>query len=352
MSFLGTVLVMAGGRGTRFWPLSTKKHPKQYLPLAPSGLSLLEDTISRFTHSVESQDQFILTTKEQINLAEKYSLSLPKENILIEPDMRNTAPALLLAALYLRDRGQNLDNPLTILPADHVILNKKAFIKDIERACSHISAEGGVVTLGIKPHFPHTGFGYINVSKKLGPNFYVLNKFVEKPDLETAKNFLSQGSYYWNAGIFILKLSDLLNYFEELCPQFHDFMKIKEHNERLKNYHLLENISFDYAVMEKIEQAYCLEASFDWNDCGSWDAMEQILDLGENTLIQNNPHYIKNSKGNIVYTDKNKFVSLVDVQDLIVVSNEKALFVIPKKMSQKVKEVVSYLEKNGQSDLT
>lgn len=350
MSKKAFCLVMAGGKGTRFWPESTKQKPKQYLSLT-GDRPLLAQTLSRFNSLVSFDDRYIVTVKEQEKLVEAASKDLsPKENIIFEPAGRNTAPCILLSLARLIKDGASDDDLIVVVPSDHVILNTTGFQSTITKAMEIAKIRKEIVTIGIVPHFPHTGFGYIQRGEQV-ENGYRVEQFKEKPDFETAKAYLSSGNFYWNAGMFVAPISvfkeelelhspEISKFFNPLLENLNDDQKLSE------IYNSIPEDSIDYAVMEKSEKVSVCPAEFDWNDLGSWDALESVIeDQDENTIVQSKGHYFENAKGNIVFTP-DRFVSLINVDDLIVVSNEKSVVVLPKKDSQRVKNIVEFLKKS------
>lgn len=340
-------LVMAGGKGTRFWPESTSKKPKQYLSLLGKQ-SLLTNSLMRMEGLIPKDNRYIVTLKEQENYAKELSLGLCAENGLIfEPSGRNTAPCILLAIAYLLDRGANPDDVVAIVPSDHVILNEKGFRDTLSTCFKSAIDHSSIVTIGVNPNFPHTGYGYIQKGEKVGEAFKVA-AFKEKPNLETAKEYLTSGDYFWNAGIFISQLKTLLNEFELLVPEmFKHFQSLRGNPSNLKNiYDSMPSDSIDYAIMEKSKKVMVVPSNFDWNDLGSWEALESLIPECEgNTIVKCKHYYLEASKGNIVYAP-NQLVSLLGVEDLIIVSNEKALMILPKSQSQKVKNIVEFLKTN------
>ncbi len=344
------LLVMAGGQGTRFWPESTSKKPKQYLSLT-SDRSLLEETLLRFKGLVSNNKNFIVTVKSQQSLARECSKNyVAKENFIFEPSGRNTAPCILLAMAKLEAKGVRESDLIAIVPSDHVILDVNNFQKTMNKAYLLASDKNKIVTIGIKPNFPHTGYGYIHKGSLLEERCFEVDRFVEKPNFETAKKYLEGGEHYWNAGMFVSSLQTLKKEFQEHAPDMYEFyskLLKSDGDETEAYYNEIRKDSIDYAIMEKSKNVLVLEASFDWNDLGSWDALESILPKKDgNTFITNEEHYLENAKGNIVFSPK-KFVSLVDVDDLIIVDNENVLMILPKKKAQDVKNIVEYLKKSN-----
>ena len=347
-------LIMAGGRGTRFWPESTSAKPKQYLNLISQN-SLLTDTLNRLEGLIPREKRFITTIKDQRDLVMKSGENgVDKEGIIFEPSGRNTAPCILLGLYELLERGAKVSDCVAILPSDHVILNIEAFQKTLQTAFDISVGLKKIITIGITPNFPHTGFGYIQRAKEnewpdYGNEVYRVERFKEKPDFQTAKEYLKSGQYYWNAGMFVGTIEVFLREFEKHCPEIFQFGEDLKAN--LNNFVKLQEIyekipekSIDYAIMEKSSEIIVLPAQFDWNDLGSWDALEQVIKKEkDNTIVSSRNSYLKNSCGNIIYAP-DKFVALVDINDLIIVSNDSAVMILPKKQGQEVKNIVEYLK--------
>ena len=342
-------LVMAGGRGTRFWPESTSQRPKQYLKLFGNN-SLLKETLFRFAGMILPEQRYIVTVKEQEALARTEANSeIGLNNLIIEPAGRNTAPCILLSIASLIKNGANQDDLIVIVPADHVILNTSGFIETLKVACDLIRVKDTLVTIGIPPTFPHTGYGYIQKGEEILKGAYNVLKFREKPNFETAKEYLKTGNYLWNAGIFVGRIGRFLEEFKKHAPEIYSFYdalqeSISSFKKTSDIYNQIPKNSIDFAVMEKSDCVSVIPARFDWNDLGSWDALEGVVEKKDhNTFAAIKDAYVSNSSGNIVFAP-NKFVTLIDVNNLIIVSNEKNIMVISKEKAQKVKDVVEYLE--------
>lgn len=342
-------LVMAGGKGTRFWPESTSKRPKQYLKLLGDH-SLLANTLRRFDSLISDERRYIVTIKEQAQLVEKDLEQLSsRSNVIYEPSGRNTAPCILLSLAHLLAQGASKDDVVVIVPADHVILNTHGFQDVIREAYEVAYAQKRLVTIGIPPSFPHTGFGYIHRGESFRERIFQVDAFKEKPDRETAQEYVASGEYYWNAGIFVGCIGIFLREFERYAnDMFIHFQSLTEHvhnfSELSAIYNLIPKNSIDYAVMEKSDAVIMIEARFDWNDLGSWDALETVLSRKKNnTWVAASDSYVSNASGNIVYAPE-KFVALVGVNDLIVVANDDCVLVLPKKESQSVKQIVDSLK--------
>ncbi len=348
-------VIMAGGKGTRFWPESTSKKPKQYLSLVSEN-SLLEETALRFEGLIEAGHRFVVTVKEQETLARECTRkNIAEKGLIFEPSGRNTAPCILLSMAQLEAQGLTDRDVMAIVPSDHVILNKGGFQKTVREAYELAATKESIVTIGIVPNFPHTGYGYIRKGDSVDAGSFHVDKFVEKPDFETAKTYLESGEYFWNAGMFVASLGTLKREFEKHAPDMFDHYKslvdsAEDFEKTTEIYGKLRKESIDYAIMEKSETVMVKSAEFDWNDLGSWDALESVVEkTGKNTLVGSAGEFTLEAEGNIVFAP-GKFVSLINVKDLIVVSNDKALMVLPKSESQKVKKIVESLAEGPHAD--
>lgn len=342
-------VIMAGGKGTRFWPESTSKKPKQYLSLV-TDKSLLEETLVRFDGLVPVNRRYVVTVREQESLARAASATnIEEHHFIFEPSGRNTAPCILLSMAQLEMEGAKDEDVLAIVPSDHVILNKAGFQHSVKLASETAHDLGGIVTIGIKPNFPHTGYGYIQRDQQLGPELFKVHAFKEKPKYEVAKEYVSSGEYFWNAGMFMARLDVLKKEFAKHAPKmwasYEELKKNCHKAESLKAvYDQIPSDSIDYAVMEKCESVYVVPAAFDWNDLGSWDALESVIQKqSDNVVARAGGTTLIDAKDNIIYAPE-KHVALVGVNDLIVVSNNTAVIVLPKKDAQRIKEVVEKLK--------
>ncbi len=342
-------LVMAGGQGTRFWPSSVTKKPKQYLPLV-SDKSLLEETLVRFDDLVGPEDRYVITVKAQEQLVkDSAGERIGKNGIIFEPSGRNTGPCILLSLANLVANGASESDVVAIVPSDHVILNHQGFKDTLKKAAELSVGLSKIVTIGIKPNFPHTGFGYIHRGEEVRDSSFDVKEFKEKPDLETAKNYVASGEYFWNAGMFVGTIDRLLKEFESCAPEmFSHYNDLKENANNFEKtgeiYEKIPKDSIDYAIMEKSKEVMTIPAEFDWNDLGSWDALETVLEKeNDNYTGQAKGTFFQDAKDNIVFAP-GKFVSLIDVNGLVVVSTEDNVLVVPKEKAQEVKKAVEYLK--------
>ncbi|MBL6989705.1 MAG: mannose-1-phosphate guanylyltransferase [Bacteriovoracaceae bacterium] len=348
-------LVMAGGQGTRFWPESNSSRPKQFLSLVGES-SLLTQTLNRFDGLIEKQDRYIVTVKQQEELALKYSKGkIGKNGLIFEPSGRNTAPCILLSLATLLAKGASMDDVVVIVASDHVILNQQGFQDVVKDATKLACYEQKIITIGIPTNFPHTGYGYIKRGKfqERSNGVYEVEAFKEKPDLETACAYVKSGEYFWNAGMFVTCIGTLLEEFKKHAGEIYQhFGPLKDNVGKFKEtsliYDKIAADSIDYSIIEKSNRVMVISARFDWNDLGSWDALEGVVENSDdNVVVSDKDHYFDNSSGNIISANE-QFVSLVNVSDLIIVSNDKVLMVLPKKDAQKVKSIVEHLKANKQ----
>lgn len=343
-------LIMAGGKGTRFWPESTEKKPKQYLKLI-SNKSLLEETLLRFDRFIPKEKRYVVTVKEQEKLCKESSAGkINSKGIIFEPTGRNTAPCILMSLASLIKKGVKEDDVVVIVPSDHVILNKKGFHHTIKKAAEFSFQHQQIVTIGITPHFPHTGFGYIQKGALLEEEAFKVSRFKEKPHYELAVEYVKSGKYLWNAGMFVAPIKVFLEEFAlhapEMFKHFKDLLKTVDEPLKLKRvYEKLASDSIDYAIMEKSKRIAVMPANFDWNDLGSWDALSSVIEETHgNTVVKTDGEFFLNSADNVVYAP-GKFVSLINLDGHIVVANDKVVLVAPVKDAQDIKKVVEHLKK-------
>lgn len=340
-------ILMAGGVGSRFWPVSRADFPKQFHDMLGSGESLLQTTFNRLEKSVPAENIFILTNANYASLVMEQLPQIENRQIVLEPAMRNTAPCILLAGLKIEKENPNAQ--ILVAPSDHWIEDEEAFTRDILAAFDAVQRQEILMTLGIKPTFPNTGYGYIKAEQFDKSPVKRVERFTEKPDFTTAKSFLAEGNYFWNAGIFIWSAKAIVKAFEKHQPQMFSLFKSgdaafnsTEEAEFLdQHYAKAENISIDYAILEKASNVYVLEAGFDWSDLGTWGALYEELpkDENKNVVVNTTKIWSEASNGNIIRTSKNKLVVLDGLQDYIVVDHDDALIIVPKEKEQDIKQI-------------
>lgn len=344
-------LIMAGGKGTRFWPLSTEEKPKQFLSLITED-TMLQMTVKRLEELVPVDRIFISTGERYIDYVKEQLPSLPLRNIIIEPEARNTAPCIALSAMVINRYYK--DATLAILPSDHLVEDEKEFKNKLLAAYDYTKKdEDAIVTLGMKPNRPETGYGYINLKEKIdtirNSDIYKVNKFIEKPNYEKALEYLDAGTYLWNGGMFIWNNDSILNSIRELLPNTYDALKEVMHiNEEFlqdiinKNYKNVDNISIDFGIMEKVSNIYVIPSEFGWDDVGNWTSIERYSKLDEKGNVFKTAGVAFESKNNIVVT--NKPILLNNVDNLIVVETEEYIMVSSKHKEQDIKVAKQWLD--------
>lgn len=348
-------VIMAGGIGSRFWPISTQEFPKQFHDMLGTGKTLLQTTFSRLNKIIPSENIYILTNERYLEITLQQLPTISEKQVVLEPAMRNTAPCILLSALKIQKENPNA--LMLVAPSDHWIEDEIAFANDVQDCFNATQSDDLLLTLAIEPTFPNTGFGYIesdtsianNNQIKNNPDIFKVKQFREKPDYETAKKFLAAGNFHWNAGIFIWSVNSIISSFQKHLSEMNslfsrgmDVLNTSEEKTFIEeNYAKAENISIDYGILEKADNIFVKKASFDWNDLGTWGALHDKLEKDENNnTIVNAETYIKNSKNNVILTTSKKLVVLDGVEDYIVVDKADVLMVIPKKKEQEIKELL------------
>jgi len=338
-------VIMAGGVGSRFWPLSTKKLPKQFHDMLGTGNTLIQQTFNRFESLIPSENILIATNKKYEDLVQKQLPKVTTKQLLLEPAMRNTAPCILYSALKIYN--ENPDGIMIVAPSDHWIDDEATFLQNVQTSFDFCAKNDALMTLGIQPSNPNTGFGYIQFNHSENTIKKVAN-FTEKPNLETAKQFIKEGNYLWNAGIFVWSVKSILKAFETNLPtMFSLFEKgticyntASEENFIEENYASSENISIDFGILEKATNVYVLPVSFGWNDLGTWGSLYNKLekDTNKNATVSGNVIY-RDSKNNIVRTQSGKRVVIQGLKDYIVVEKEDVLLICPKNQEQEIKQI-------------
>lgn len=344
-------VIMAGGKGERFWPRSRKNMPKQFLSLTDDGKTMIQHTVERIEPLVDIEDVFVVTNQNYEGLVKEQLEGLPAENILLEPIAKNTAPCVGLAAAYIRKKYE--DAVMVVLPSDHLIKFNGIFINTLKEAIQVADQGENMVTIGITPNYPETGYGYINFgeAKEDNNNVYKVERFVEKPNLEVAKSYLDSGKYLWNSGMFVWKASTILSQFEKYLPDMYagitrieEVIGTEHEEDRLqKEFSEFNSESIDYGIMEKAENIYTLPGSFGWDDVGSWLALERFNRSNEDgNVVQGNVISI-NTKNAIVQGSE-KLIATIGVENLIIVDTEDAMLICAKDSTQDVKKVIENLK--------
>lgn len=334
-------VIIAGGKGERLWPLSTSKNPKPFIKIF--GDTLIEKTYRRLSRLFDKDNLFFIVPK---NLKNKIKEFIPSANIITEPVGKNTAPACIYATHFIK----RIDNSGTvgIFPADHIIKGEKEFIKAVRRGFE-IAEKGFITTFGIKPTRPETGYGYVEINKKIDnkkPEVYKVKKFHEKPGLELAKKYLKTGKYFWNSGMFVWNAEF---FFEELKRVRKEIFIIYEETLLLKNsvlefYERIESNSIDYALLEYSKNIACCVSEFLWEDLGSFLSFENVFDKDEKGNVKRGKVFLFESTGNIVISE-NKIVAGKNLKDFVIVAKNDVILIIPKRKSQDVKKILEDLKK-------
>lgn len=348
-----TAVIMAGGKGERFWPKSRKSLPKQFLSLTDDGKTMIQLTVERLKKLVDIDNVYIVTNKDYKNLVLEQIKGIPEENILLEPVAKNTAPCIGLAAMHIKKKYN--DAVMIVLPSDHLIKYNEIYMDTLKVAIEVAEEDGNLLTIGITPSYPETGYGYINFGRDEDDikrnNIYRVKRFVEKPNLETAKEYLASGKYLWNSGMFVWKSSTILNNFRELLPEiFEGLEKIYEtigtaeeeiilHQEFSK----FQSESIDYGIMERAGNIYTIPGSFGWDDVGSWLALERINRTNDDgNVIKGNVITIDSKKS--IIQGQDKLIATIGIEDLIVIDTDDALLIAKKDSTQEVKKVIENLK--------
>lgn len=354
-------VIMAGGVGTRFWPRSRERSPKQLLEIAGEK-TMIQNTVQRLNSFVAPKNTFVVTNKLQKSSIVKQVPSIPTENILVEPIGRNTAPCIGLAAMFVHRLDPN--GVMVALPADHVIRDEKEFLRVVEIGVGVAHESSSLVTIGIQPTHPETGYGYIQIVEegradegKLPMEVFRVKTFAEKPNLPTALRFVESGDFLWNSGMFIWRADVILNEIKRSLPELHGHLMSIEPSlgtslfePSLEHaYGLIRGISIDYGVMEKSSNVFVIRGDFGWNDVGSWDEVYRLASKDE----QGNHFHGKvisfNTKNSYVHTNE-KLVATVGVNDLIIINTPDALLICRRGTSQDVKEIVDHLRRKQMNE--
>ena len=345
-------LIMAGGSGTRFWPRSKTARPKQYLNIFGEK-SLLQDTISRFSTFTANKNIYVVSGKTQAAVLEEQTTMLPKENLIYEPIGRNTLPCIGLAAMYAEKENPN--GIMVVSPSDHLIQNNKLFEETVQAAVKIAGEREGIVTIGISPTYPATGYGYVQTSEDITGKEKIkqfkVERFVEKPKEALAKEYLEEGGYYWNSGLFVFKIQVFLEAVKEFASNLYtELRKIQADfgnptfNQTLETiYPAVESISIDYGIMEHAKNIYLVEGNFDWNDLGSWESVYLADKKDENGNAGWGETIFVESKNSYVYSQQG-LVALVGLNDVIVVQEGNTTLVCKRDNAEDVKKIIEKLK--------
>jgi len=348
-------VIMAGGSGTRFWPKSTKKFPKQFLNLFGEG-TMIQNTANRIKELIPQERILVVTNDSYVDIVREQLPKVPETNIVGEPVAKNTGPCVAIAAELLIK--QDPDAVMVVLPADHHITNPEEFQNILSTAIAKAESGKDLVTIGIKPDRPETGFGYIHADSSLSESVKnnkveKVKAFKEKPNLETAEEFVASGDFYWNSGMFIWRADTVIEEFRRQLPDMHDLLKTASqdlytdlHNAAINEFYFdCESVSIDYGIMEGAKGVYVVPGEFGWNDVGSWTA---VYELGEknndDNVIQAVNATFAGSQKNLVVSNSGKMISLVGMENVAVVETENSILICDLNQAQGVKEIVEQLK--------
>jgi len=355
-------IIMAGGVGARFWPYGTSKLPKQFLPIADSSDTMLQLTVKRLKDIIPLDCTYIITNKQYTGEVKKQIPKIPTGNIIGEPIGRNTAPCIGLASLILKQFDEQAK--MLVVPADHMIENVDEFSSVVNTGLKFVEEKDAIVTLGIVPTHPETGYGYIQYIEDAFFNvpdadvgIYKVKTFAEKPTLETANIFLESGDFLWNSGMFIFRADTMLGEMQKHLPDlYHALQKIEEaiHTHQYQKvlqqvFAEIKGISIDYGIMEKAKNVYVIKAKFKWSDLGSWDEVFRIKTKDKNKNVILGDTFVKDSANNLIMSPKG-IVGVIGVDNLIIINTKEGLLICKRDRSQEVKEIVDYLKRKGMID--
>ena len=348
------VAIMAGGIGSRFWPMSRTSYPKQFLDILNTGRTLIQSTHDRFKKFIPLENIYIVTSEEYVEIVRDQLPEIPAKNIVAEPSRKNTAPCIAYISYKLKQLNEK--GTLICAPADHIILDDTAFTKVCLEAMSFVKAHKALITLGIKPSHPNTGYGYIQFEQQpASDNVYKVKTFTEKPNADLAKTFVSSGEFLWNAGIFVWQVNNIVTAFEKHLPELAEIFEAektlfnteKEKSAIEKIYPLCTNVSIDYAVMEKAENVYIIPSSFGWSDLGTWNSAHENMEkdyLGN--AVSGSEVMVIDATHNMVHVPNNKLVLLQGLNDYIIVDTEDVLMICKKEKEQEIKQYVTEIKRN------
>jgi mannose-1-phosphate guanylyltransferase len=348
------VAIMAGGIGSRFWPMSRSSYPKQFLDILHTGKTLIQATYDRFARFIPTDNIYIVTSDEYEEIVAEQIPTMKRENIICEPSRKNTAPCIAYIAYKLNQLNPN--GCLICAPADHLILDEPGFNKVCLEAMNFVQKHKALITLGIKPTYPNTGYGYIQFDQQpVADNVYQVKTFTEKPNTELAKTFMQSGEFLWNAGIFVWQIKNIINAFEKYLPEMSEVFESEkalfntsgEKEAISRIYPQCTNISIDYGIMEKADNVYIIPSSFGWSDLGTWNSAYENMDrdyLG-NAAAGDNVMVIDATRC-MVHAPNTKLVVLQGLDDFIVVDTKDVLLICKKDKEQEIKEYVAEVKRN------
>jgi len=339
---------MGGGVGSRFWPCSRKSLPKQFLDFFGTGRSLLQQTFDRFNKIIPTDNIFIVTNALYADLVKQQLPQMKQDRILLEPARRNTAPCILWASYHIRAIDPNAN--IVVAPSDHLILKEDEFTQAVQRGLEFISKEDKLLTLGIKPNRPETGYGYIQIAEQVGDNFYKVKTFTEKPELELAKLFISTGEFYWNSGIFMWNVNSVIKASEKLLPEVvlklnaksDVFNTPEEQNYINEVFPTCPNVSIDFGLMEKADNVFISLGDFGWSDLGTWGSLYDLSDKDEHQNVTLKcKSMIYNSDNNIIAMPEGKLVVIDGLDGYLITENDDVLLICKKDEEHAIRKYVN-----------
>lgn len=348
-----TALIMAGGKGERFWPSSRRQLPKQFLSLTNSEKTMIQLTVERISRIVNKENIFIVTDDSYKELVKTQLRDIPNENILCEPFGKNTAPCIGLGAIHIKRKWK--DAVMIVLPADHLVRDEDEFERVLKLSAQVAERKGEMITIGIQPNYPETGYGYIQYDKEsLRNSFYYVKRFVEKPNQETAQKYLEEGDFFWNSGMFIWRVSSILKEMKQYIPELYEGLLCLENTigmdnymeQLFKEYNKFPSISIDFGVMEKCSRLLVYRGIFGWDDVGSWLSLERIHEPDkQGNVIHGNvvSYHIQNC----IVEGKDRLIAIVGLENVIVVDSADITLVCSKDSTAEVKNLVQQLHCNG-----
>ena len=348
------VAIMAGGIGSRFWPMSRTNLPKQFLDILHTGKTLIQQTFERYANVVPKENIYIVTSQEYVDIVKKQLPDLPAENIVAEPSKKNTAPCIAYIAFKLYQRDP--EALMIAAPADNLILEPDEFTKTATTAFDFVNHINALVTIGIKPTYPNTGYGYIQHDMaEAAPSIFKVKTFTEKPNQDLAKAFIASGDFLWNAGIFTWKVKTLLSAFEKHLPEMYEVFYAEKEKMNTPDelaaieqiYPQCTSISIDFGIMEKADNVFVIPASFSWSDLGTWNSAWENMEKDYfKNAVAGNTVMVVDAKNCVVNVPDNKLVLLQGLDDYIVVDTKDVLMICKKEKEQEIKEYVAEIKRN------
>ncbi len=340
------VVIMAGGIGTRFWPYSRNKHPKQFLDVLGVGSSLLQLTYDRFLNVCPKENVYIVTSENYYTLIKEQLPDLQDYQILLEPSRKNTAPCIAYASYKIAKNDP--EATIVVTPSDHAILKEKIFTEAILKSLNYASDKDILITLGIKPNRPETGYGYIQYHINNGSEFKKVKTFTEKPQLDLAKKFLESGEFVWNAGIFIWNVGSIISTFEKFLPEIaetfegiqNDFFKKTERSSIHHAYSQFKMISIDYGIMEKADNVYVILDDFGWSDLGSWSSLHDVKEKDKNNNVIEANVLLYDTSNSLILAEKNKLVVAHGLDGFLVADTGDVLLICRKELESEFRSII------------